>query len=76
MCKVHRLVYHSTLGLRVIQKKRRFPLCKPLNFEVSSVPLSSEQSTNKPVRSGNLDTVLIIVGWKPCVLFPFRSVAV
>jgi len=73
------LVYHSTLGLRVIKKnrkKRRDP--RGLGF---SVPLSSKLGTYKTVKahirqSGDYGLDFQVKVRKPLKLFPLRSDAV
>jgi len=38
VCKAHRLVYHSTLGLRVIKKKRKLRQGRELFFFITLNP--------------------------------------
>jgi len=67
--KAHRLVYHSTLGLRVIKKKKKkykttYPKTRAQNWTCalchrtlpgtrSNLPLFSEHGTHKPVKALN-----------------------
>ena len=58
-CKAHRLLYHSTLGLRAIKKRREVArlVCLHLNESV----FKSFGKSQFPHKSVNLSFILVIV---------------